>query len=481
MLLIPASLCLAFSLEAKLESDFVAVLTAPVVAAAEQVCAEAREAECADRVAEAVVVDETPGGRGDDQLGMLRAHLDAMGRSLQQTGKTVDEMARQRDAARAEAAQHQQNHTAAMEELARLRDELQAARAEGAEWKKMAASLRDKVEAGAVARAEMEKFRGELHGAMKEFQAMKNDFSKAREELRDPIERTALKKAVADLEAARKHLTHEVEVALQAKGKVAKDLEDVKGALKEAKDLARMRAEETQKLAGSLEEMRAAHATAMADVTALQEEAGAERERQAAVTKERDELRRSLEETSRAAQEATRDAGEARKRMAALEQKEAETGKELAALRGHLGRLEAEVNGKEQALAEAVKLAQAAKEEQASMARQLTEAQAGLVAREKELGGLGAEMKKLQESVKQAEAGKRGADEELQRLRAGLHKAEERLAIVTKAKSGVEDLFFKKTAEVVELKTELRKVQAQVAEERRNDEKPAEVANATGE
>lgn len=478
LLLIPASLCLAFPLEVKPKSEYVSVLTGSLVAAAEQVCENARQAECVEAIVEMVPVKVAPKERGDDQLGLLRDHLDAMGRSLQQTGKTVEEMARQRDAARAEAARHQKNHAAAMLEMEKLREDLQAARSEGAEWKKMASSLRDKEKEEGAAHAEMKNFRDELQGAMKEFQAMKNDFSKAREELQDPIERTALKKSVADLEAARKHLAQEVEIALQAKGVMAKDMEGLRVALKEAEGRMRAQVAETKEIARSLEELRAENVKSMADVAALQKQTAAGREKQAVVAKERDELRKSLVEASRVAQAATKDAGESRKRMAVLEEQEAKTGKEVAGLRGHLKRLESEVNGKEQALAAAVKAAQGGKERQVAMETSLAKAKAALTAQEKELGGLSAEMKKMQECVKQAEADKQGADEELKQLRAGLHQTKERLEIVTKAKSGVENLFFKKTAEVVELKTELRKLQARAEEVPQEDEKPAELANA---
>ena len=150
-----------------------------------------------------------------DRLEGLRKHLGGLAETLEETGKVVDEMARQRDVAREEAKQNANAHRMAMAEAASLRKQLAEAKKESERWKAQAGTFERKMQEGVLAHEELKNFRGELRGALKEFQALKGDIGKARSEFQDPVERAELKKEMAVRKLESKQMGSEMEAILQ--------------------------------------------------------------------------------------------------------------------------------------------------------------------------------------------------------------------------------------------------------------------------
>ena len=151
-----------------------------------------------------------------DELERLRGHLRSLNESLVQTQKAVESVAGQRDAARAKTKMSEEKLSGALKELDALKGTLGAVRKEAAQW-------RNKAQTMEMTHADLEKFRGDLRGAMSEFDHLKNDFEKARTELKDPIERAELKKAMAAAKKEQEQLKKEIEIALQARDESAKE------------------------------------------------------------------------------------------------------------------------------------------------------------------------------------------------------------------------------------------------------------------
>ncbi|NNC88214.1 MAG: hypothetical protein HKN82_07115 [Akkermansiaceae bacterium] len=357
----------------------------------------------------------------DAQLAELRKHLEGLGRKLDETEKAIEAIGRQRatalkDAkvARAEADRHLANHQRAMQQLEELEKELCAARRDAARWK-------EKAEAGAMTHEALLDFHGDLTGARRQFALLQQDMEKARRELQDPVERAALKKSLAKSDDERKMLRGEIEAALKAKQKTeeaAKRTETelvsklgvMRGKLKEADDA---NAGLTKRLA-ALEAEQAKAVALRKKMTQLESDHLAARNSLTKVSGELEKMKSGLKTREI---EAARKAEEA---MAAGRKATAERDKLAAELKGMRAAME-------KAGAETAALRKSA-------------ATAG-------------------EQIKKAEEARRGAAKQAQEAKAALAKAGEELVMVTRAKEGLEELLFKKTAELRELRIKLRKLE----------------------
>lgn len=145
-----------------------------------------------------------------DGLDQLREQLSSLRQTMNETRRTVDLLADQRDDARHEVARSHDQLKRALGELDEVHARLRAARREAAEWK-------ERAQAAELTHHDLLRMRGELQGAIAEFAALKGDFAEARSELDAPLERVRLRKSIREAEREHGRLRDEIAMAMQAK------------------------------------------------------------------------------------------------------------------------------------------------------------------------------------------------------------------------------------------------------------------------
>jgi len=262
-----------------------------------------------------------------------------------------------------------------------------------------------------LAKAEMLEFRDLMGGAMEEFRALKGDLAQARLELQDPIERANLKEQLAEANSRQERLNDEIKMALIARERTILEAARTRKELEGRMASLRPEAQSAKEMRDELRSANAVKMKALADVELLR--------------KERERSGRSQEETS-----------------AAL--KGAQEG--IVALQAEKG-----------AAVESRMVAQRERDEARAGVEELQN-QVEEVRAENEFSKLA--MVELTEELKDLEVARQTADQELEQSSAALDQAHEEVVFLNKAKGGLEQLLFTKTAEIRKLKGDLRKVQA---------------------
>ncbi|MEC8942775.1 MAG: hypothetical protein VYC95_08585, partial [Verrucomicrobiota bacterium] len=299
-----------------------------------------------------------------------------------------------------------------------FREEMEKARREAADWKAQAAALEGQANEGPRLSAEIRDFRAEMAKVMQEFRTMKDEIALVRQELQDPIERANLKEQLVESKAREERLGAEMEMALIARQKTILE------AARTRKDGEARIADLTAKAHGAVElrdelrSSRAAQMKALVDVEILKKQLGRSKGMQDQALVDLQEARESLQ-ALQAEKVATAEA----RMLARLERDRAEA--EAEELSGQIAGVRAEAEVSRQTVAQlAMEL------EETEAARQKTE-----VAR--------------QETGKQLEIASGELD-----------KTKREVVFLNKAKGGLEELLFRKTAEIRKLKGDLRKLHA---------------------
>lgn len=362
----------------------------------------------------------------ENRLHELQNELDKLAASLKATQQAVENVAKQRDEAREEvraltAANHEM-----LGEMKAFRQQMEAAHNEAEKWKAHAAKMERKANDQVLANAELQKFRTELQGAIKEFQVMKGDLARARTEFQDPIERANLKEQLAESKAKQERLGDEIEMALIAREKTIQESARTRRELEGKMETLMKQAQAANELRDELRSTNAAKMKALADVEVLRKEVEKSEASRATVTAELETAQGGL-----VALQAEKTAALELGTVAARERDEARA--EMENLRGAL----------EQARAETETVRKAATE--------------------------------LTEELKTAEIERETTRKQLAEASGVIEKTQEELVFLNKAKGGLEELLFKKTADIRKLKGELRKAQAsreQVSPPREGPESP---------
>ena len=337
----------------------------------------------------------------------LRVDLDALYESVAATQASIDRVAEQRDEARREVeALTKANHDLLKQQQG-FRREMQLARQEAADWKARAGAFAQQADDHGKLADELRSFRAGMLDMMNDFEAMKGDLVAVRAELHDPIERANLKEQLARSEIAREDLEEELEWALVAREK----------AILEA---GRSRQEMEKRIAGLHAEVRAARE--------IRDELRTTNAGKMKALVDVELLKKELSKSSAITEKAIRELTVARERVVALQ------AEKKAVARARL--LVREEQGRAETLQEQLLKARSEREEsRAALVRLTAELQ------ETRASG--------QESGRQLEL----ATDELDQSR-------KEVVLLTKAKGGLEELLFRKVAEIRKLKTELRGVHA---------------------
>lgn len=360
----------------------------------------------------AVVQDE------DARVQTLRQDLEGIAANLMAAQRAVETMAEQRDQARGEVGALAMANQEMLKEMKVFREKMEKARREAADWKAQAAAFEAQANDGARFPAEIREFRAEMAKVRQEFRTMKDDIALVRQELQDPIERANLKEQLAESKAREERLGAEMEMALIAREKTI--LEAARTRKDEEARIAELTAEThgAVELRDELRSSRAAQMKALVDVEILKKQLGRSKGVQDQAVAELQEARESLQ-AIQAEKVATAEA----RMLARLERDRAQA--EAEELSGQIAGVRAEAEASRQTVAQlAMEL------EETEVARQETE---------------GARQ----------ETGKK-----LEIVSGELDKTRGEVVFLNKAKGGLEELLFRKTAEIRKLKGDLRKLHA---------------------
>jgi len=347
----------------------------------------------------------------DARVQTLRQDLAEIAGNLLAAQRAVETMAEQRDEARDEARNLVMANHEILKEMKVFREEMGKARREAADWKAQAAALKAQADDGPRPPPEIRDFRAEMAEVMQVFRTMKDEIAIVRQELQDPIERANLKEQLAESKAREGRLGAEMEMALVAREKAILE------AARSRKDGEARIAELTAEALGAVElrdelrSSRAAQMKALVDVELLKKQLGRSKGRQDQAVVELEEARRSLQ-ALQAEKVATAEA----RMVAGLERDRAQA--EVEELSGQIAGIRAE--------------AEVSRETVAQLAMELEETE---VARQ-ETG--------IQLEIASGE----------------LDKTREKVDFLNKAKGGLEELLFRKIAEIRKLKGDLRQLHA---------------------
>ena len=368
----------------------------------------------------------------DARVQTLRQDLAGIAANLMAAQRAVETMAEQRDQARGEVSALAMANHEMLKERKVFREEMEKARREAADWKAQAAALEGQANEGPRLPAEIRDFRAEMAKVMQEFRTMKDEIALVRQELQDPIERANLKEQLMESKAREERLGAEMEMALIARQKTILE------AARTRKDGEVRIADLTAKAHGAVElrdelrSSRAAQMKALVDVEILKKQLGRSKGMQDQALVDLQEARESLQ-ALQAEKVATAEA----RMLARLERDRAEA--EAEELSGQIAGVRAEAEVSRQTVAQlAMEL------EETEVARQETEA-----ARQK------TEAARQKTEVARQETGK-----QLEIASGELDKTRGEVVFLNKAKGGLEELLFRKTAEIRKLKGDLRKLHA---------------------
>ena len=349
--------------------------------------------------------------KDDNRLLELKADLGRLAESLKTTQHAVQNVAQQRDEAREEVRALAIANHEMLKEMKAFRQEMAVARQETEKWKAQAAAMERKVNDRALADADLHEFRNELQGALKDLQSMKGDIAKARDEFQDPIERANLKEQLAAAEKSQDRLGDEIEMALIAREKTIQESARTRKELEGKMATLMKQAQSAQEMRDELRSTNAVKMKALADVEVLRKELQKSQEGQQLVRQDLAVARDGLE-----ALQAEKAAAMEAKAVASLERDEAQAG--LKGLEGQIEEVRQDAETARQAVAD------------------------------------------VAEKLKFVQTERETAGKELAEAAGVLQKTVEEITFLNKAKGGLEELLFKKTAEIRMLKGELRKVQA---------------------
>lgn len=347
----------------------------------------------------------------DERVLALRQDLEDLAANLVATQRSVETVAEQRDQAREEVRALAKANHEMLKEMKAFRQEMETARAEGEQWKTRATFLEERANEQALANADIQKFRTEMRSVMEEFHAMKGDITLVREELQDPIERANLKEQLAEGNAKQERLGDEIEMALIAREKTILE------AARTRKELDAKIAELTTEAQAAVEmrdDLRSANAVkmkALADVEVLKKQLGESNEIQASTIAELQVAQEGM-----LALQAEKTAAVEARMVANQERDQAQSNVED--LKGQIDEVRAEAEASKIAFAE------------------------------------------LTNELKNTEVLRQETGKELETAAGALDKSQEEVVFLNKAKGGLEELLFKKTAEIRKLKGELQKVHA---------------------
>ncbi len=361
----------------------------------------------------------------DARVQTLRQDLAGIAANLMAAQRAVETMAEQRDQARGEVSALAMANHEMLKERKVFREEMEKARREAADWKAQAAALEGQANEGPRLPAEIRDFRAEMAKVMQEFRAMKDEIALVRQELQDPIERANLKEQLMESKAREERLGAEMEMALIAREKTI--LEAARARKDEEARITELTVEVQRavELRDELRSTRAAQMKALVDVEILKKQLGRSKDMQDQAVAELQETRESLQ-SLQAEKVATAEA----RMLAGLERDQAQA--EAEELSGQIAGVRAEA----EVLRETV--AQLAMElEETEVARQETE-----------------------EARQKTEEAHQETGKQLEIASGELDKTKGEVVFLNKAKGGLEELLFRKTAEIRKLKGDLRKLHA---------------------
>ncbi|MDP7107294.1 MAG: hypothetical protein QGH41_09460 [Roseibacillus sp.] len=362
----------------------------------------------------------------------LRQDLEGIAANLMAAQRAVETMAEQRDQARGEVSALARANHEMLQEMKVFREEMEKARREAADWKAQAAAFEAQVNDEPGLPAEIRGFRAEMARVMQEFRAMKDEIALVRQELQDPIERANLKEQLAESKASEERLGTEIEMALIAREKTI--LEAARARKDEEARITELTVEVQRavELRDELRSTRAAQMKALVDVEILKKQLGRSKDMQDQAVAELQETRESLQ-SLQAEKVATAEA----RMLAGLERDQAQA--EAEELSGQIAGVRAEAEVSRETVAQlAMEL------EETEVARQETEE-----ARQK-----------TEEARQKTEEAHQETGKQLEIASGELDKTKGEVVFLNKAKGGLEELLFRKTAEIRKLKGDLRKLHA---------------------
>ena len=362
----------------------------------------------------------------------LRQDLEGIAANLMAAQRAVETMAEQRDQARGEVSALTRANHEMLQEMKVFREEMEKARREAADWKAQAAAFEAQVNDEPGLPAEIRGFRAEMARVMQEFRTMKDEIALVRQELQDPIERANLKEQLAESKAREERLGTEIEMALIAREKTI--LEAARARKDEEARITELTVEVQRavELRDELRSTRAAQMKALVDVEILKKQLGRSKDMQDQAVAELQETRESLQ-SLQAEKVATAEA----RMLAGLERDQAQA--EAEELSGQIAGVRAEAEVSRETVAQlAMEL------EETEVARQETEE-----ARQK-----------TEEARQKTEEAHQETGKQLEIASGELDKTKGEVVFLNKAKGGLEELLFRKTAEIRKLKGDLRKLHA---------------------
>ncbi|MBI23063.1 MAG: hypothetical protein CMN05_05655 [Roseibacillus sp.] len=362
----------------------------------------------------------------------LRQDLEGIAANLMAAQRAVETMAEQRDQARGEVSALTRANHEMLQEMKVFREEMEKARREAADWKAQAAAFEAQVNDEPGLPAEIRGFRAEMARVMQEFRTMKDEIALVRQELQDPIERANLKEQLAESKAREERLGTEIEMALIAREKTI--LEAARARKDEEARITDLtaKAHGAVELRDELRSTRAAQMKALVDVEILKKQLGRSKDMQDQAVAELQETRESLQ-SLQAEKVATAEA----RMLAGLERDQAQA--EAEELSGQIAGVRAEAEVSRETVAQlAMEL------EETEVARQETEE-----ARQK-----------TEEARQKTEEAHQETGKQLEIASGELDKTKGEVVFLNKAKGGLEELLFRKTAEIRKLKGDLRKLHA---------------------
>ena len=369
----------------------------------------------------------------------LRQDLEGIAANLMAAQRAVETMAEQRDQARGEVSALARANHEMLQEMKVFREEMEKARREAADWKAQAAAFEAQVNDEPGLPAEIRGFRAEMARVMQEFRTMKDEIALVRQELQDPIERANLKEQLAESKAREERLGTEIEMALIAREKTI--LEAARARKDEEARITELTVEVQRavELRDELRSTRAAQMKALVDVEILKKQLGRSKDMQDQAVAELQETRESLQ-SLQAEKVATAEA----RMLAGLERDQAQA--EAEELSGQIAGVRAEAEVSRETVAQlAMEL------EETEVARQETEE-----ARQKTEEA----RQKTEEARQKTEEAHQETGKQLEIASGELDKTKGEVVFLNKAKGGLEELLFRKTAEIRKLKGDLRKLHA---------------------
>ena len=347
----------------------------------------------------------------DARVQILREDLEDIAADLMAAQRAVESVAEQRDQVRAEASALAKANHEMRKELKTSREEMEKARREAADWKARAAAFEKQIGDRARLPAEIGDFRAEMAKVMQELRSMKDDIALARRELNDPVERANLEEELAESKAREERLGDEIEMALIARERTILEAARDRKALDSRIAALTAESKGREELRDELRSSRAGQMKALVDVEILKKELGRSRETQDRSLAELQEARESLK-----ALQAEKAATAESRMLASRERDQARS--EADGLKGEIAGARSEVE----------------------LSRRT--------------------VMQLTEELEETEVARREKGRELEIASGALEKSRTEVVLLNQAKGGLEELLFRKTAEIRKLKGELRGLQA---------------------